>query len=519
MAQETEIKVRIDDNEALQALREMASLVGQISDGLGGLKMSPDAVPSTPSAPSSRKTHAERQSEEFWRSFKKEQREADRVRDQRVGALKSEGLSTFNSMTSPQSMSSLTNRMGEMITNISKGLDIPVLSRLGEVGGVFLKAASRSIAAREARLGEIINLEGLETEMAGVLDTRNAKKLGESRAEGLEQFGMDPTQTRQFMLGIAGAAGLRTTEGDLSSARLARLAGAERTGVGAQSIASLAGALSQNIGQSVGDSLDHSLALRNIAEQTLDLRGAGVERFLGQMGGFVEGLTARGIGTRASHLTTGIADISGRLGGRGKGQRPMQIMSALSGVGQGAFSQISAPLQEIAQMSALAEIMSGSTDIFSAMQEAEAFQRDPTNVISAISGTLGTGRTAQAVLGSVSGIGTKDATSLLTRSGKRATTKDRLSPEQISANLQLSKAQAEQTGNTIRSLRDDKADEANFKQIIKVSGEMERSTIKITENIDMLVKITDLQLKLSQTTTDAVNGITRVVDRIIDMIP
>ena len=512
MAQETEIKVRIDDNEALQALREMASLVGQISDGLGGLKMSPDAVPSAPSAPSSRKTHAERQSEEFWRSFKKEQQEADKVRDQRIETIKSEGAATFGSMASPQSMSGLTNRMGEMITNISKASAVPFAGAIGAGLGEGVRALGRSIAAREARLGEVINLEGLEAEMTGVLDTGNAQALGESRTKALERFGMDSTQTRQFMLGIAGAAELRTTEGDLSESRLAHLAAAERTGVGAQSIASLAGALSQNIGQSVGTSLDQSLALRNLAEQSLDLRGAGVERFLGQMGGFVEGLTARGIQTHSSHLTGVTADISGRLGKFGKGQRPMQIMNALSGVGQGAFNQISAPLQEIAQMATLAQIMGGSTDIFSAMQEAEAFQRDPTNVISSISDVLGTGRTARAVLGSVGGIGTRDATALLTKGGKRAVTDTRLTPDQVSANLQLSKAQAKQTGQTLRSLRDDSSDMANFQQIIKVGGELERSTIKMTENVNLLTKITDLQVRLSQTTTDAINRMTSALD-------
>ena len=516
MAQETEIKVRIDDNEALQALREMASLVSQISDGLGGLKMSPDAVPSAPSSPMG-KSRRERQMEEFWRTFRKEQREADKAREQRIETFKSEGAATFGSMTSPQSMSSLTNRFGEMIENLTKGA--PILGKMGLVAGQVMKAYGRSIAAREARLGEIINLEGLETEMRGVIETGDAKALGESRTKALEKFGLDSTQTRQFMLGVAGAAGFKTTEGDLSTARLERLAGAERTGVSAQGIAALAGALSQNIGQSVGDSLDQSLTLRNIAENNLDLRGAGVDRFLGQMGGFVEGLTARGISPSRDSLARRTADISGRLGRFGKGQRPMQIMNALSGVGQGAFNQIAAPLQEIAQMSTLADIMSRSPDIFSAMQEAERFQEDPENVIGVISGIFGTGKTAQAVLGSVSGIGTRDAKSLLTGKGGRIQGKDRLTADEITKGLTLSKAQAEETGKTIKSLRDDDADKETFKQIISVSGRMERSTLKMTENAELLTKITDAQVKLSETTTTIVNKVAQVVDKLIDLLP
>ena len=495
MAQETEIKVRIDDNEALQALREMAALVGQISDGLGGLKMSPDAVPSAPSA-----------------APPSEERDEDQRRERKVGsfrrALEAETKASIHAMTSPQTMSSLTNRFGEMLTNIGKtvfGVGL-VMGPAGEV----VKAMGRSIAAREARLGEMINLEGLETEMTGVLDTNDAKKLGESRTKALENFGMDSTQTRQFMLGIAGAAGLRTTEGDLSPDRLARLAGAERTGVGAQSIASLAGALSQNIGQSVGESLDQSLILRNIAEQEMDLRGSGVERFLGQVGGFVEGLTARGISQSAGEVAGTLSGISRATGM--KGQRPVQIMNALSGVGQGAFNQIAAPLQEIAQMSVFAEAMAGSKDLLGAMMKAEGFQASPEKIPNIIKGLLGGGRDAQATIAAISGIGTEEAGGLLNLTAGPRTATDRLTPEQISANLQLSKAQAEQTGKTIRSLRDDKADEANFKQIIKVSGEMERSTLKMTENVEVLTKLTDVQVKISETATDAVNKVVKAIE-------
>ena len=119
----------------------------------------------------------------------------------------------------------------------------------------------------------------------------------------------------------------------------------------------------------------------------------------------------------------------------------------------------------------------------------------------------------------MSGIGTRDAGKLLGGISGRRSTGDRLTPEQISANLQLSKAQAEQTGETLRSLRDDPKDEASFKQIIKVSSELERSTLAMTENVSLLTKVTDAQVSLSKTMTDAVNKITRAIDKIIDLIP
>ena len=499
MAQETSIKVKIDDNEALQALREMAALVGQISEGLGGLQVPPDAVPSAPSAPSAPSTPTK----------SKEEQEAEKLKEERKRIFLAETRATIESLTSPQTMSALTSRFGQMIGNIGKAMG-GFSGALGTTAGETIGILGRSLAAREARLGDMINLEALETEMSGVIDTGDARGLATARETELARLGLDPTQARQFMLGVAGATGLRTTGEDLSAGRLARLATAERTGVSAQSLAGLAGVIAQNTGVAVGRSLDASLALRNIAERQLDLRGSGVERFLGQLGGFVEGLTARGITTPGS-LTTTLTGIRAATGQRG--QRPLQIMQSLSGLGQGAFGQIAGPLQEIAQMSVFADVMSRSTDLFSAMQEAEKLQADPGAIPSIISQTLGGGRTAASVLGAVSGIGTRDATKLLGLSRGAIETGDRLTPAQVSANLQLSGAQAEQTRQTISSLRDPRSTET-FQKMIEVSGSMERSTLKASENIDLLTKIIEIQVKLSEEITGAVNQVSKILDKL-----
>jgi len=499
MAQETSIKVKIDDNEALQALREMAALVGQISEGLGGLQVPPDAVPSAPpSAPSA----------------PSEEREEETRRERRVGAfrqaLQAETRASIQALTSPQTMSALTSRFGQMIGNIGKAMG-GFTGALGTTAGETIGILGRSLAAREARLGDMINLEALETEMSGVIDTGDAQGLATARETELARLGLDPTQARQFMLGVAGATGLATTGEELSAGRLARLATAERTGVSAQSLAGLAGVIAQNTGVAVGRSLDASLALRNIAERQLDLRGSGVERFLGQLGGFVEGLTARGIGAPTAETARTLTGIRAATGQRG--QRPLQIMQSLSGLGQGAFGQIAGPLQEIAQMSVFADIMSRSTDLFSAMQEAETLQADPGAIPSIISQTLGGGRTAQAALAAVPGIGTRDARGLLGLSRGAIETGDRLSPAQVSANLQLSGAQAEQTRQTISSLRDPRSTET-FQKMIEVSGSMERSTLKASENIDLLTKIIEIQVKLSEQITGAVNQVSKILDRL-----
>ena len=502
MAQETQIKVKIDDNEALQALREMAALVSQISDGLGGLKMAPDAVPSAPSGPSAPTTG---------------EPDEDKRREQKVSAfrkaLQDETRASIHAMTSPQTMSTLTNRFGDMLTNMGKTL--PYVGVVGAFSGELMKMYGRSLQAREARMGEVLNLETLEAEMSGVIEGP-ARETATAREKALAKLGLDPTQTRQLMLGVAGATGLRTTAGDLSEARLTRLAAAERTGVSAQSIAGLAGALSQNIGQSVGAALDTSLVMRNIAENDLDLRGSGVERFLGQLGGFVEGLTARGIQAQPAETGRTLAGIRRATGQRG--QRPLQIMQALSGVGAGAFGQISAPLQEIAQMSVFADIMSRSGDLLGAMQEAEALQADPSVIPSIIARTVGGGRLAQATIGAIPGIGTRDARGLMRGTTAAPATKDRMTPAQVAAQLNLNARQAEQTRQTIEAVRTPEGEKV-FEQMIKVSGEMERNTIAMSENVKLLTAITDMQLKISSATTSAVNGIGKALDKLMSFIP
>lgn len=503
MAQETQIKVKIDDNEALQALREMAALVSQISDGLSGLKMAPDAVPSAPSGPSAPSTDDSE----------------DKRREQKISAfrqaLQDETRASIHAMTSPQTMSSLTSRFGEMLTNIGKSVTIPIAGALlGTIPGELMKMYGRSLQAREARLGDVLGLEALETEMSGVIEG-DARATATAREKGLARLGLDPTQTRQFMLGIAGATGLKTTATDLNQGRLMRLAAAERTGVSSQSLAGFAGALSQNIGLSVGSALNSSLALKNIAENQLDLRGAGVERFLGQLGGFVESLTARGISAGNMSFVETLTGIRAATGQRG--QRPMQIMQALSGVGAGAFGQISAPLQEIAQMSVFADIMSRSGDLLGAMQEAEKLQEAPGAIPRIISRTLGGGRLARATIGAIPGIGTRDARGLMSLQGGGVQAQDRLSVDQVAESLKLSGQQAEQTRQTIAAVRTADSEKV-FEQMIKVSGEMERNTIAMSENVKLLTAITDMQLKISSLTTQAVNEIGKALDKLLALI-
>jgi hypothetical protein len=97
-------------------------------------------------------------------------------------------------------------------------------------------------------------------------------------------------------------------------------------------------------------------------------------------------------------------------------------------------------------------------------------------------------------------------------------TKDRMTPAQVAAQLNLNARQAEQTRQTIEAVRTPEGEKV-FEQMIKVSGEMERNTIAMSENVKLLTAITDMQLKISSATTSAVNGIGKALDKLMSFIP
>lgn len=63
------------------------------------------------------------------------------------------------------------------------------------------------------------------------------------------------------------------------------------------------------------------------------------------------------------------------------------------------------------------------------------------------------------------------------------------------------------------------AGEKVFEQMIKVSGVMERNTIAMTENVQLLTTITNMQLRVSSGTVGAVNAITKAVNTLTRLLP
>lgn len=510
MAQETQIKVKIDDNEALQALREMAALVESISENLSGLSVPPGAIPTAPQAPAPAPSAAPDEDRESKEKLTKEQRETRRI-------LRREARATIDAVTSEISLGSLTSRVGDQLSNIAKTLPsvfgVPV-----SLAGEAMKATARSIQARQARLGEVIGLEAQETELAGMIDLKDAKAFSEERAQRLQALGLDPSAARQLISGVAGAVGFGSSGADFSGDRLMSLAAAERSGVSAGGISALAGIIAQNTGMRVGRALDESLSLRNIAENQLDLRGPGVDSFLSGVGGIIDAFTASGQNVAPSQIAQGITGIARTTGQRG--MRPTQIFQSLQGVGRGAFSQISAPLQDLAQMSVVADIYSRSGSLFEAMQLSEALQANAELIPDIIGRGLGRGETGMGALAAIPGVGTRDARKLI-RGVSRGTlqTQARRTTATVAAGLTLGAAQAAQQGKTIRSLRDDPKDTEIFQKMIEISGQSERNVLKMSENVKALTKLTDTVLKLQGALAASVNAFNSVLDKLVRLIP
>lgn len=510
MAQETQIKVKIDDNEALQALREMAALVESISENLSGLSVPPGAIPAAPQAPAPAPSAAPDEDKEDREQLSRRQQEARRI-------LRREARATIDAVTSEISLGSLTSRVGDQLSNIAKTLP-SVFGVPMSVAGEAMKATARSIQARQARLGEVIGLEAQETEIAGMIDLPNAKAFSEERAQRLQALGLDPSAARQLISGVAGAVGFRSSGADFSGDRLMSLAAAERSGVSAGGISALAGIIAQNTVMSVGRALDESLSLRNIAENQLDLRGPGVDSFLSGVGGIIDALTAQGQNVMPSQIAQGITGIARTTGQRG--MRPTQIFQSLQGVGRGAFSQISAPLQDLAQMSVVADIYSRSGSLFEAMQEAEALQVNAELIPDIIGRGLGRGETGRGALAAIPGIGTRDARRLIGGvRGATLQTQARRTTATVAAGLTLGAAQAAQQGQTIRSLRDDPRDTEIFQKMIEISGQSERNVLKMSENVQALTKLTDTVLKLQGALAASVNKFNSVLSTLARFIP
>lgn len=494
--QEASIRVSIDDNEAIHKLREMLDIVGQLQEGLGGLELPQQQGPSEPAKPD---LSTGRVKEEKGVSIS---RAAAAAQGQIV-----EGLGAGSGFRAGNIGQQMGQALQRTAASLPFGVGLPVAAL-----GAYMGLMGRSLNARQERLSQVAQLEQIEAGIRGSVDTSTPDLFQERTTARLAKLGFDPAASAQLVQGIASSVGLAMSEADLSTGRIAKLGAAEKLGVSSGVFANLAGAISQATGESVGSALDQSLQLRNLAEQGLDLRGAGVEGFLQSFGRTIDEFTRRGITLKAGDFAREITGIARATGTRG--ERPAQIAASLMGVAQGAGGDVKGALQGFAEATLTAEAATGGGDLFGFLRNLEGLEKSPTRAASIIARGAGGGRGAAAVLASISGIGTRDAARLAGGIGRGrglGAFGERVSVSDVEAGVSISAAQAEASRKTLETVRTDT--ELN-KKLIEQSARMEDALIDLSSNSDKLTKVADGVV----VTMEAIVGVEKKVSDAIDDI-
>lgn len=494
MAQETEIRVRIDDQEATSKLREMLDLVEQISGGLGGIEF-----PSAGGAPSQGPTGPT--DEERAQRAEERAQQKEKARQKRIVSGVQQGVDILSGGAGFNA-GGFAQSIGRMITQYATTLPSILGVPLG-MTGVYGQVVGRSLQERQKMLGDAAQLETLEAAITGSLDTGSAaatKNLVEGVSESLTPLGFGLSETARLLQTVSQGAGLRMNAGELQS-RAGRLAAAERAGIPAGVLAATAGAIAQATGASVGAALDQSLALRNLAEQSLDLRGSGVTGFLQSFSALVDQFTQQGIKINVENLAQQITGIARATGTRG--ERPAQILSSLIGFAGGAGGEVTGALQGFATSALTAEAARGSTDLFGFLQNLENLQKAPITAARVISGAGGGGRAGAALLASISGIGTREAGGLAraTLGGLIDTERAAVSGASLESGLQLSGAFARTQRESMVTVRQN--EELGVK-LIEISGTMQDALLRMSGGEEAL--------------TAAASGVKFLVDKVADLI-
>lgn len=498
--QEAQIKVSIDDNEALSKLRDMLDIVERLEEGLGGLEMPQQEGPSPTRGPAGSPSGGGGGGGEAGGS------------PVSINAAIAQGqiVDTFGQGSSFRAGDVSQNIAGNLqraaaAAPFGAGLPVAVL-------GAFMGLMGRSMNARQERLSQVAQLEQLEAGIKGAVDTSSAQRLQERASSRLARLGFDPSASAQLIQGIASSVGLAMKESDLSTERLERLGAAEKLGISSGAFANLAGAISQATGESVGAALDQSLQLRDLAEKGLDLRGAGVEEFLQSFGQTIDDFTRRGITLEAGDFAREITGITRASGTRG--ERPAQIAASLMGVAQGAGGDVRGALQGFAEASLTASAAGGAGDLFGFLQNLEALETSPTRAADIISRSAGGGRGSAAVLASISGIGTRDAARLAGGVGRGrglGEFGERVSVDDVARGVQISAAQAAAEKATLTTVR---KDQALNRELIRQSGRMEDSLIELSNNTKVLTKVSNLVVSTQEAIIEVEKKVSEAIEEL-----
>lgn len=360
------------------------------------------------------------------------------------------------------------------------------------VGGplaAYLGIKGASLQAREALAGQAAGLEGLEAQIAGAVDIagETPREATERAAASIASLGFGAGEARQLMATNAGAFGLAQTFSELEGT-LGDLAAAQKAGLSPQMISSLAGAITQagtgpRGGVEARAAYDLAFQMRNLAESGLDLRGAGVNRFLAGMQGAIDTLAGQGITTRGEGLAATVRAVSGATGRTGT--RPLQITQALGGAAGGARAGFAGQFGGLVEAAIQAEAFSRAETPLQALQIMEQMQADPRQMQAALRSQLG-GEGAALALASIPGIGAGEARQLAGGMGRGADALSlpaRQTRGQIEAGLAVSAAQAAADQALVNAAR---SNEALLVELTQISADIKAAVLKFTETSDLI---------------------------------
>jgi hypothetical protein len=462
--QETEIKVSFNDGGMMQQLQDMLTMLDDIQDRAGGVEMPTQGRPSPEAPPTERQQEEQRQRRGM----------VDLARD-------------LTSGVAGKTAGGLLSQVSNEITNLGKAVG-GFSGALIAAGGIFGSLKGQSLELRQQQIGEIINLEGLEAQLMG-LTGESGKELGEALTGGLTQFGFSSAEARQLGIGTAQAFGRAIGGTDLQR-NIEELAILQRTGISSQGVATLAGSIQQATGQGVQESFTKAFELTDLAEG-LDLRGAGVDRFISSFSGIAEEFTRAGITFKPRELgkfARAVADATGQTG-----QRPMQIVQAFAGVAGRAGAGFMGNFSQLAEMAIQAKVFSEAGSPFEAFKGFEKMRTKPDLARQAIVEVFG--GDSKNILASMEGIGTRDAGRLAV---KGALSRDfrkgvaRISTEDLIDTMQVTGAQAEADRKIIEEGR--KAPDL-LKEVIRVQGELKTTMLRFTDNETKITALLELMQK------------------------
>ena len=496
MSQETEIKISIDDNEAISSLREILDLVERIEKGLEGLQMPAGGGAGGGGAGGGGAGGG------------------GAGGGGAGGGGAGGGGSTTNRVLSPVdqinqgfTVGGLGQRLGQTMREASAALPMGAGIPLA-VAGAYMGLVGRSLEQRQQMLGQVAELESLEAGLMGNVDALSPNFIKEE-APALNKLGFNQLQTAELVNQIASAAGMKVGSSELRGGRLRNIAAAQKMGIPAEVLAATAGAIAQATSKSVGDALDESLNLKNLAEQGLDLRGSGVSAFLQSFAGLVDRFAAEGLTVDSKALSRELFGIAKATGARG--ERAGQLTSSLIDVAGSAGGDIRSTLQNFGRNLLTADAASRSTDLFSFLRQTENLQTSPSRVARIIGAGAGGGRDGAAVLASFQGIGTKEAVDLMRARQRGATFGARVEAGQIEDRSKISAAFAASQDAALNLVSQDKDQGV---KLIEISSQMQQALLKVSENETTL---TTLAAGLTAT-IDLISGTQDKVNDALDWI-